>query len=112
MGLFTFNVYNDNTRVLKAIRNLKNTIMAALDTLKEQLATSDEEIDILTTAIEGVAQDIAFIKAKLEANTGGIDAAGVAELSALVNAQSEKLSTAATRLQELDAETDSSTPQP
>lgn len=82
--------------------------MAALDDIKAKLAVSDQKIDILTTATDGVTADIAFIKAKLEANAGGIDAAGVAELTALVDAQSEKLSAAATRLADLDAQTDSS----
>jgi hypothetical protein len=82
-------------------------IMAAIDVLKEKLALSDEKITILTTATQGVTADVAFIKAKLEANEGGIDAAGVAELTALVDAQSTKLTEAATALADLDASTDS-----
>ena len=83
-------------------------IMGALEDIKSQLAVSDEKIDILTTATSGVAQDVAFIKAKLEAaGAGGIDAAGVEELKVLVSAQSEKLTAAAQALADLDASTDS-----
>lgn len=106
MGLFTFNIHADNTEVLHEIKQLKKLLMSALDDIKAKLATSDEKIDILNTATEGVTADIAAIKAKLEANQGGIDAAGVAELTALVDAQSTKLSEAATKLSDLDAETD------
>lgn len=95
-------------RKLNIINKKQNKIMAALDDIKAQLAVSDEKIDILTTATSGVAQDVAFIKAKLDAaGQGGIDAAGVAELQTLVAAQSEKLTAAAQALADLDASTDS-----
>lgn len=81
--------------------------MAALDDLKAKLAVSDEKMDIISTATEGVTADLAFIKEKLEAGANGIDAAGVAELSAVVDAQAEKLSVAAEKLTALDASTDS-----
>lgn len=81
--------------------------MSALQDLKDKLAVSDEKITVLTTATAGVTADIAFIKAKLEENSGGIDAEGVAELTAIVDGQQQKLAEAATALQNLDAETDS-----
>jgi hypothetical protein len=93
---------------IRIIKQKQNKIMGALEDIKSQLAVSDEKIDILTTATAGVSQDVAFIKAKLEAaGTGGIDAAGVEELKGLVAAQSEKLTTAAQALADLDASTDS-----
>ena len=91
------------------INQKQNKIMGALDDIKGQLAVSDEKIDILTTATAGVSQDVAFIKAKLDAaGAGGIDAAGVEELKVRVAAQSEKLTAAAQALADLDASTDSS----
>jgi hypothetical protein len=112
MPIFEYHIHNhvDLEEVTKKIDHLiknQKIIMAAIDTLKEKLAVSDEKITILTTATQGVAADVAFIKAKLEANEGGIDAAGVAELTALVDAQSSKLTEAATALADLDASTDS-----
>ncbi len=92
------------------LKQFKIIIMGALDDVKAQLAVSDEKIDILSTATQGVAADVAFLKAKLEAAPGGIDAAGVAELLAIASAQSQKLSDAATQLADLDASTDSSQP--
>lgn len=87
--------------------NLKlDKIMGALDDVKAKLVTSNEKIDILTTASEGVAKDIAAIKLKLEQNQGGIDAAGVAELSSIIDATNEKLTVQAQKLADLDASTD------
>ena len=86
--------------------------MGVLDDLKAKLALSNQKIDILSTATDGVAQDVAHLKTLVGQNPGGIDAAGVAELSLLLDAQDEKLNTAATKMTALDAETDSSTPQP
>lgn len=87
--------------------------MSALSEVKEQLAISDEKIDILVPAIEGVTADVAFIKAKLEAaGQGGIDAAGVTELKARVQTQSDRLTAAATAMSELDAQTDPNAPDP
>lgn len=86
----------------------QNKMGVELDEIKATLVISDEKIDILTTATAGVSQDVAFIKAKLDAaGAGGIDAAGVAELKGLVSAQSEKLTAAAQALADLDASTDS-----
>lgn len=95
--------------------------MGALEDVKAKLATSNEKIDLLGTAVTEVAavvpevaKDVAFIKAKLEAQPGGIDAAGVAELLQIVTDQDTKvseiaqsLSTVKTSLQDLDAQTDS-----
>lgn len=106
MSLFTFNIHTDNAEVLHEIKQLKRTIMGALDDIKAKLAVSDEKITILSGATEGLILDIAAIKAKLEANANGIDAAGVAELSGIVDAQSQKLTDAATKLADLDAQTD------
>lgn len=82
--------------------------MGALDDVKAALAKSNEKIDIITPAVIEVRKDIAFIKDKLENNTGGIDAAGVAELLQIATTQDEKLGQVATDLQALDSETDSS----
>lgn len=103
----------DGTEILQKLNHIikhQHEMATALEDLKAKLAASDEKITILTTATEGVTADVAFIKAKLEANTGGIDAAGVAELTSVVDAQSQKLSEAASKLQALDQETDSTTP--
>lgn len=101
------------TKLLKQIINQNSNIMSALDDTKAKLVISNEKIDILTTAVTGVKQDTAFLKQKIEdlTNTeGGIDAAGVAELNEIIDAQNTKLTTAADELSALDAETDSSTP--
>lgn len=112
----------ENHRLLKLIFNQNKTIMGALEDVKAKLATSNEKIDLLGSAVTEVAavvpevaKDVAFIKAKLEAQPGGIDAAGVAELLQIVTDQDTKvtgiadsLSTVKTSLQELDAQTDSS----
>jgi hypothetical protein len=83
-------------------------IMGALEDIKAKLAISDQKIDILVTATDGVAQDVAHLKELVSQNPGGINAAGVAELSALIDAQDQKLATAGSKLQALDAETDPS----
>lgn len=95
--------------------------MGALEDVKAKLAASNEKIDLLGTAVTEVAavvpevaKDVAFIKAKLEAQPGGIDAAGVAELLQIVTDQDTKvtgigetLASVKTGLQDLDAQTDS-----
>lgn len=90
-----------------AIENLKTVIMGKLEELKAKMAVSEEKIDTLTAATEGVAQDVAFIKEKLAQSQDGIDAAGVAELETIVNRQEEKLTAAADKLKALDESTDS-----
>lgn len=118
MALFEFHIHNhvDLEEVHKKLDHIikhQHEIMSALSEVKEQLAISDEKIDILVPAIEGVTADVAFIKAKLEAaGQGGIDAAGVAELKTRVQAQSDRLSAAATALSDLDAQTDPNAPEP
>lgn len=103
----TFNI--DGREILQRLDHIikhQHEIMGALDDIKAKLAVSDEKITILSTATEGVAADIAAIKAKLEAATNGLDAAGVAEVLELVQGQSDRLSETATKLSELDAQTD------
>lgn len=100
---------------LDLIIKQNTNIMSALDDIKTKLVTSNEKVDILTTAVTGVKQDTAFLKQKIEDLTnseGGIDAAGVAELNEIIDTQNAKLTTAADELSALDAETDSSTPSP
>lgn len=112
MSLFTFHVHYtiDSERFYKRLDLIikKLTTMAGeLAAIKEKLALSDAKIDILSTATDGLALDVASIKAKLEAaGEGSIDPAGVADLLAIVTAQDEKLATVATKLSDLDAQTD------
>lgn len=80
--------------------------MGALEDIKEKLAVSDEKIEIITTAQAGIKLDIAAMKAKLEANLTGLDAAGVAEVLGMLDEQNTKLTDSATQLADLDAETD------
>jgi hypothetical protein len=81
-------------------------IMGPLDDLKAQLATANEKIDIIVPATLGIKKDVALLKKKLEAaGVGGINAAGVAELKAIVNPMNDKLTSVAADLQALDAET-------
>ena len=82
--------------------------MGALEDIKAKLVLSNEKIAILTTATDGVAQDVAHLKRIISENPGGIDAAGVAEISALLDDQHSQITTAAEKIQALDAETDSS----
>lgn len=72
--------------------------MAKLDSIKEKLALQD-------TAIDGLQADLTFIKEKLANAEGGLSADEVEELNTLIDARTAKL-------QELDAQTDSSTPTP
>lgn len=113
MALFHFEIHQHIDpqgieKKLEVIIKKLNTMGQALEDIKAKLAASNEKIDILSTATEGVAADIAFIKAKLEAaGEGSIDPAGVAELLTIATAQDEKLATLATRLSDVDSQTDS-----
>lgn len=69
-------------------------IMGQLDDIKAKLALQD-------TAIDGLQADLDFIKAKLAGAEGGLTAAEVTELNTLIDARTAKL-------QDLDAQTDSS----
>lgn len=108
-------------RIYNYLIKFKKEIMGALEDVKAALALSTEKLNVLaplvteiSASVPAIAKDIAFIKAKLESNTGGINAAGVAEILAVVNSDTEKLttitqavSTANDELKALDAETDS-----
>lgn len=98
MSLFTFNIHTDNSEVLHEIKQLKKFIMSELSDFRD-LATRQG------AAITGIVADIKFLKDKLAANTGGIDAAGVAELRTLFQANAEAL-------EALDQETDSTSTEP
>ena len=111
MPVFEIHVHNhlDTLEILQELKSITkklNTMSKELDDLKAKLVTSNEKIDIITTSTDGIKLDLASIKAKLEANAGGIDAAGVAELNTLVDAGNARLADAATALSDLDAETD------
>lgn len=102
MAIFEFHIHQvvDVDRLLKEIKliNLKLTnIMGKLDDLKDKLALQD-------TAIDGLQADLTFIKGKLANATNGLTAAEVDELNTLIDARTAKL-------QELDAQTDSTEPQ-
>ncbi len=73
-----------------------NQMSETLDAIKAKLALQD-------TAIDGLAQDLAFIKGKLAGAEGGLTALEVEELNQLIDTRTAKL-------QALDAETDSTPP--
>jgi phosphoribosylpyrophosphate synthetase len=101
------NSQDEALTILKKLITKTENIMGALEDVKAALSKSNEKIDIIVPAVGEVRKDVAFIKAKLEANTGGIDAAGVAELLQVAASQDEKLGQVASDLQALDSETDS-----
>lgn len=75
-------------------------IIQKLNQMSEQFEQIKAKMELQNTAIDGLAQDLAFIKGKLANAEGGLTAAEVAELNTLIDARTEKL-------QALDAETDS-----
>lgn len=72
--------------------------MGKIDDIKAKLALQD-------TAIDGLQADLTFIKEKLANAENGLSATEVEELNTLIDQRTAKL-------QELDAQTDSSTPNP
>lgn len=99
---------NIDISLTKLYTKLTRRIMSALEDLKADLQTAVSKVDILVPAVQGVKKDVAFIKRKLdEAGGGGINAAGVAELRAIITPLNEQLATATDELAALDAETDS-----
>lgn len=79
-------------------------ITIKLNQMSEALDNIKTKLDLQDTAIDGLAADLAFIKGKLAQAQGGLTAAEVDELNAIIDARTAKL-------QALDAETDSTPPQ-
>lgn len=82
-------------------------VLVKINELQKQLKIMSKELDDLNakldrqdTAIAGVAADVAWLKAKIDANPGGLNATEVAAISA-------RLETTTAKLEALDSETDS-----
>jgi hypothetical protein len=121
MALFEFHIHVDNTETEKKLNKIHShldyiikqnlEIMSALSDLKDKLALSDQKLDVLTTATDGLTDDIAHLKELLANNPDGIDAAGVAELNSIVDAQQAKLTETAQKMADLDSQTERPTPE-
>jgi hypothetical protein len=103
---------SDILKLLDKIIKQNTNTMSALSDLKDKLAVSDQKIDALTTATTGLTDDVAHLKELISNNPDGIDAAGVAELNSIVDAQQAKLTEVGTKLTDLDAQTTRPTPNP
>jgi hypothetical protein len=96
---------SDILKLLDKIIKQNTNTMSALSDLKDKLSLSDQKIDALTTATTGLTDDVAHLKELISNNPDGIDAAGVAELNTIVDAQQAKLTEVGTKLTDLDAQT-------
>jgi hypothetical protein len=96
---------SDIVKLLDKIIKQNTNTMSALSDLKDKLSLSDQKIDALTTATTGLTDDVAHLKELISNNPDGIDAAGVAELNTIVDAQQAKLTEVGTKLTDLDAQT-------
>lgn len=96
---------------MSAISDLKDTVV----TLEAKVDAQASTLDVVTTNLTGIGQDITFLKEKLAGLPDGATATEVAEVSALVgnvsakfDAMGEKITALSAATKELDDSTDSS----
>lgn len=115
-----FNIENhyhshvDTTEILSILNIIKlqnHKIMATaqeqFEEVKAALQTANDKLDTVGTNVSGVAQDVAFLKAKIDALQDGATAEQMAELKTLADSANAKATALATTTGDLDASTDS-----
>lgn len=75
-------------------------ILKTIKTMSKELDDLNAKLDRQDAAIAGITTDITWLKAKVDANPGGLSAAEVAQIST-------RLDASAAKLEALDSETDS-----
>lgn len=88
----------------KDLKEMENKIMSAIS---DYATAQNAKLDALATSVDGIVQDVAFLKAKIEAlqnSTGTVNAEDQALLDSLQN----RIGTLSDKVKALDDATDSS----